>query len=312
MSSFMLATSVVIPLLIYMLIGMLARRLGIMKVENFRAVNNLIFKILIPLALFFDVYEADLGDAFRPDVFLYVFTALMISFFVIWFTVGRAIRMPGRSATMIQGIHRSNYVLFGSCISASLCGPAGLALNGALASMTVPLINILAVITFEVKRGGKVDVRHILISILKNPIVDAGILGIVFHLLHLKIPELLVQPLNTLGSLASPIALVTLGGILSFGSMAEHAKYLIAAVLGRLVAVPLVFVTAAALLGFRGEALVVCLAVFASPTAVASAPMAQAMGGDGELAGEIVATTSTVCILTIFGFVYTLSSLGLI
>lgn len=55
-------------------------------------------------------------------------------------------------------------------------------------------------------------------------------------------------------------------------------------------------------IGLRGDILVALLAVFASPTAVASTPMVQGMGGDGELAGEIVATTSVFCIVTLFSF----------
>ena len=54
------------------------------------------------------------------------------------------------------------------------------------------------------------------------------------------------------------------------------------------------------------------LAAFASPTAVASNPMAQAMGGNGELAGEIVVATSACCIITIFLFVWGLKAAGLV
>ena len=62
----------------------------------------------------------------------------------------------------------------------------------------------------------------------------------------------------------------------------------------------------------RGDFLVALLAIYASPTAVASAPMAQEMGGNGTLSGEIVATTTTFSIVTIFLFVFGLSGLGLI
>lgn len=49
-----------------------------------------------------------------------------------------------------------------------------------------------------------------------------------------------------------------------------------------------------------------------SPTTVASAPMAQTMGGNGELAGEIVATTSVLYVFTLFFFVFGMSHAGLI
>ena len=154
--------------------------------------------------------------------------------------------------------------------------------------------------------------RSIVLNILKYPLVDAGIIGCIFNLSGLRLPELLEEPLVSMAGIATPLALVTLGGLLSFGSIVSHRKYLTVAVLARLVFVPFVMLTAFALAGYRGDALVAVLAVFGSPTAVASAPMAQAMGGNGSLAGEIVAVTSVCCIVTIFLFVYVLSFTGLI
>ena len=72
MNSFFLAVSVVLPLLIYMMVGMLIRRLGILAEEHLKAMNKMIFRIMIPLALFFNVYRADIRSAVRPGLCLYV------------------------------------------------------------------------------------------------------------------------------------------------------------------------------------------------------------------------------------------------
>lgn len=109
-----------------------------------------------------------------------------------------------------------------------------------------------------------------------------------------------------------PLALVTLGGILSFRSMMRHRAYLISVSVLHLAVVPLLMVLAGVIFGYRGDVLILILAVFASPTAVASAPMAQTMGGDGDLAGEIVAATSVLCVFTLFLFVFVMSQMGLI
>lgn len=312
MESIALAVSVVFALIVYMLVGGLIRRFNILTKENFKALNGMVFRIFIPLTLFFNIYQADLKESIQGQVFGFVFAAILVTFFVSWIAVSRTVRNGADAATMIQGLYRSNYVLFGNYVATSLCGKNGVALVAALAALVVPMFNILAVILFECKRGGSVSFSEILVNICKNPLVEAGVLGCVFQLLHIRIPELLLDPLMTLGDLATPLALVTLGGLLSFESLLRHRAQLFAVNLGRLVIIPLVWLTAAVLLGMRGEVLVAVLAIFASPTAVASAPMAQAMGGNGALAGEIVATTTTFCIVSIFLLVFGLSSLGLI
>ena len=74
--------------------------------------------------------------------------------------------------------------------------------------------------------------------------------------------------------------------------------------------VPVIGLAVGILLGYRDVELVGLLAVFASPTAVASGPMAQAMGGNGQLAGEIIATTSAGCIVSIFLLILFLRGFG--
>ena len=178
--------------------------------------------------------------------------------------------------------------------------------------MVVPMFNIMAVILFETRRGGSVKASEIVISIFKNPLVDAALAGMILNFLNIPLPELLTSPLQKLGSIATPLALVVLGGSLSFGSLVRHKKYLTVTVLARLLLIPAIALTGAVLLGMRNEQLAVILAIFGSPTAVASVPMTYAMGGDGELAGEIVVTTTLFSVLSVFILVFLLSFFGFI
>lgn len=312
MEALLLAAKVVMPLFVYMTIGGWIRKVSIFSLENFKAQNRLVFRVFLPLTLFVNIYEADLGKTIRPGIFVFAFVCILLEFVASWILFTHTIRDRADASTMIQGVYRSNFVLFGNVVAGSLCGEEGLALVAALSALVVPLVNILAVILFEVKRANNLHIPELIISIFKNPLVDAGLLGCVFKLFRIPFPGFLYEPLATLGDIATPLALVTLGGILSFGSMVKHRKYLAVAAAGRLVVIPLLALAAAVAAGYRGDALVAVLAIFASPTAVASTPMAQSMGGNGELAGEIVAVTSVCCIVTMFLFVFFLSQAGFI
>lgn len=52
------------------------------------------------------------------------------------------------------------------------------------------------------------------------------------------------------------------------------------------------------------------ISVFASATAIASFTMTQQMGGDAELAGDIVVATSALCIVTMFAWSLLFKLLG--
>lgn len=308
----MLAVSVVFPLFLFMLLGFWIRKQKILSRDTLKSMNTMIFKILIPITLFMNIYQSGIRETMNGKLFLYVFIMVVASFILTWMAGARLISDTGDAASVIQGIYRSNYVLFGVTIGTSICGTEGIGVISALAAMVVPLFNILAVVLFGVLCEGKVKIGELLLGIIKNPLVDAGILGIFFSVLEIPLPGALTDALGDLGGIASPLALIVLGGMLSFESIRNHKVYLGAVVICKLLVIPAAAVALGLLFGFRNQELVAILAIFASPTAVASAPMAQSMGGNGILAGEIVAATSVFCIITLFIFVVVLSGSGFI
>ena len=66
------------------------------------------------------------------------------------------------------------------------------------------------------------------------------------------------------------------------------------------------------MMGFRGIALAGLFLVFASPTAASSYPMAKELGGNGELAGLIVAVNNVCSLMTIFLWLALLMSMNLL
>lgn len=311
MQGFALAFNVVVPLVVYMGIGVLTRLLGLFSEDTLKEMNAAIFKVFIPLSLFFDIFNADLGAAFQGPLMMWTAGLITASFVAALLVCKRTIPDRADVPTVAQGIYRSNTVLFGTVISRAIAGDEGAAITAALFVVVVPLLNILAVIDFEVMRGGRMNWRKTLWQIVKNPLVLAGIFGALANLSGIRLPEIVCQPLITLGTMASPLALVVLGATLSFRSMVSHKGRLLAAVFCKLVAVPAVCMTVMALLGYRGAAMASLLAMFASPTAVASTPMAQTLGGNVKLAGEIVALTTAFSVITVFLFVAVLSNIGM-
>jgi predicted permease len=111
---------------------------------------------------------------------------------------------------------------------------------------------------------------------------------------------------------ASPVLLFLLGAFLQPDGLRRDLKAVLWVSFGRLIVVPAITLLPAVLLGWRGVELASLLPVFASSTAVNSFTMAQQMGGDAELAGNIVVSTSALCSLTMFFWCFLFKALGLI
>lgn len=295
-----------------MLTGYVIRKLGILETETFQSLNRMIFKIFIPIMLFINIYESDFTSALDISLLLYAMLAVIIFYLLLCLIVPRFVKTRPDASVMIQGIYRSNLVLFGITVGTNLYPNRDIGVIAALSAFVVPLYNILSVILFESFRGQKASFRRALKGIITNPLVIGGVLGILFSLSGIRIPAVFENTLAQMGEMASPFALICLGGMLSFKSMKHHKKKLSVVMAGRLFIVPVIGLSIGILMGYRDVALVGLLAVFASPTAVASGPMAQAMGGNGQLAGEIIATTSAGCIISIFLLILCLKSFGFV
>ena len=176
MNNFILAVSVVFPLVVYMAVGMMIRRLHIFSEGNFKQLNGLIFRIFIPLTLFFNVYEVDLGDISKICEILVCVLGIPMAYVTVWIVLRKRIQDRAVRATMVQGMYRINFVLFGNSIGLSLCAQGGIPFLSAMQAVVVPIYNILAVVLFELESGKNVNLRKLLVSILKNPLVDAGVL----------------------------------------------------------------------------------------------------------------------------------------
>lgn len=75
---------------------------------------------------------------------------------------------------------------------------------------------------------------------------------------------------------------------------------------------PIFAVILTILLHFEPLERFVYLTMFATPIAASSYPMACNMGGDGELAGELVVISTAVSVVTIFIWIFVLKTIGLI
>lgn len=310
--SLWLSMKVVIPLVIFMSLGAVIRWKGWLSEGAVKEMNHVVFRVLLASMVFYNIYQADLAEDFDLRLLIFAAAALFSSFAIAAMAIGKKVKDKTVAPVLIQGVYRSNFVLFGLQVTASICGDGGLGMATVLISVIVPLYNMLAVILFEYYRCKDVDIMKLLGGIVKNPLIIASALGYLAIFLHVHLGTILEDTLKSISQMATPMSLILLGATVTLHGVKKYWKYTILCSVGRLAVIPALFLLLAALLGFRGPGLVALMVMLGSPTAVSSFPMASQMGGDGELAAQIVAMTTVCSIGTIFFWTYLLSRVGFI
>lgn len=310
MESLIMATKVVLPMAMMVGIGVLFRIFNLADGPTMKKVDNMIFKVFMPMVSFYNIYKTDFSTFENISYILYGVAVLMVLFFGAMFLVPRFVRPGPTAASYGQAIFRSNYLIFGAAVAESIYGAGNFGLVTLLGSVAVPLFNAQAAVLLETARHGTASAKKLTLAIAKNPTVIATVAGLVINFTGIVLPELVLDVVQDLAGLTTPLSFLSIGVTLSLGLVAKKA-YLLSAVALRLVIIPAIFVPLAALLGFRGQELCALMILFAAPTAVSSYPMAVAMGADGDFAAQMVAYTTVFCLPTIFLFTLVLNTLGL-
>ena len=311
LNNLLLTVNIVLPIFLVMAVGYFCRRIGLVSAENISAMNKLTFRVFLPASLCQSLMRVEPGSIVSPGVLAFGFAGTLVVFLLSFAVIPRIERENRRRGVMIQGLFRSNYAIFGIPLSEALF-PMG---DGGVAAMmviaTVPIFNVLGVLSLESFRGNRVNVKRILIGIAKNPLIWGCLIGFLLMQFQVPVPAFATSTLSKLAAVASPLALFVLGGSIDLQAFSHNARPLSITVLGRLVFVPMLMLTAAYAAGFRGVEFAVLMIVFGSPCAVNSYTMAAQMDGDAELAAQQVMLTTVLSSVSMFVMIFLFKTLGI-
>ena len=312
MENLKVSFEVVAPLLILMLIGAFIRKMNVIDNNTVKKMNGAVFKVFLPALIFNNIYNSSIDDVKDIKTALYTASVIFLSFLLSMAVVSLMEKDNRKRGAMIQGMCRSNFVIFGVPLCVSLIDESISGKISVAAAIVVPLLNVMSVIVLEIFRGGKPEFKKIIKGIITNPLIIASALGIITLLSGIRFNDIIESSLGDVSKIATPLALVLLGASINLGKVKGNLKQLVITLAGKLVVIPLVGISVAALLGMRGGDIALLIAAFSSPTAVSSYPMALQMDSDGELAAQIVAFGTTLCIITVFLWVFAAKQFGLI
>ena len=327
------AVNAVVPVVLLILLGYLLKQKKFITKDFVKNGNKLVFNVCLPCMLFINVYSIESFRSIEWSIVIYGVIMLVVIFLLGLITAIAVTKVPERQGVILQCSFRSNIAIIGLSLAAALGGEGAMAVAAIISSFTVPVVNILAVIALSMfKKDGqnKTSIKSVLLGIAKNPLIIAVAIGMVF----LGIRELqwalfgevvfsfsrdlkfLYTAVNNLKNIATPFALLVLGGQFEFSAVKGLLKEIVAGTGWRIVLAPLLGLGVAALLssrmGWGINEFPGLVALFGSPVAVSSAVMAGAMGSDEQLATQLVVWTSIFSIVTIFAEVCILMGAGLL
>lgn len=312
MENLILSLNVVLPLFITISLGYFLKYLNMFDNNTLDTMNNITFKSFLPVLLFYNIYKTDLHETFNLKIIIFSVTCVIVLYLLLYLIVPLIEKDNKKRGALLQGLFRSNFVIFGLPITESLFGSEKVGVAALLIAVIVPLFNMLSVLALETFRGGKLNFKKIFIGIIKNPLIIASCLGVLTLLLKIKIPTAIEKTISDVSKIATPLSLILLGASFKFDNIKKYLKQTTIAVIGKTILIPCIILPICIMFGYRDVELSTLMIIFAAPTAISSFTMAKQMDSDSDLAGQIVVFTSAFCVITVFMWIFILKQFYLI
>jgi len=307
-------TNIVLPVFLMIILGYFIRRIGVIKESFVDVISNFVFNVSLPALIFMKISVLDLTRVLDFKQIGFYYAGTLLAYFIIWGLSTLFIKDGRDLSVFVQGAYRGNLVIVGFAIIANLFGDEGLGRASIILAFILPLYNILAVIilTVPMRKIRKLNFRKTLIEIILNPLIISVIVALPFSIFKIKLPVVVTTTGNFLADVALPLALVGIGASLNLKNLKRASGFAFTASSIKLIVVPSIVIFIAYLLGYRGLDLGIMLVLFSCPTAIASFIMAQAMGCNGKLAGNIVLISTLGSVITMSFGIVLFKQLGLI
>jgi predicted permease len=316
MNNFVFALNIIFPIFILLAIGYLVSHIGWMSKKSLKNLNGFIFRLLLPLMLFINIYNMDKAavvsnEAIKTIAAIYLTLICIASIMAL--ILNRTTDLKNsQKGVIIQAWFRGNTIIYGLPVVLSIYGQSSLDKVNLVIISIVPLINVLAVIVLQLYRGKSLNFLAMLLSIIKNPLIIGTALGFAFFYLNIKIPAIILKPITDLSKTATPMAFIVLGGTLELSKIGKNLNLIIFSCIGRLIVTPLIALLVLLAFGVEGVYLGTAVSCLAAPSAVGSFTMASEMDGDADLASLIVVISTVVSVVSIFFWVLVLKTLNLL
>ena len=239
----------VLPVFFVMALGFFAGKRKIVDNSNVGSLNHLVMLFALPISLFTAIAATDrsviLSNWWLAVVLIVV---MLVTYAVVYVIQIKAYKLPaGVAAVQTLTTSFPNYAAIGLPLTAAVFGPsAALAVAVAIAagSITISPLTVALLENDRAKEAGESGStgRRFLKALgtsIRKPIFIGPVVGLVWSLLAIPVPDLLSTTLREIGGVAAGVALFLTGLILSAQAIRVTGNVVVSSLI-KVVAQPLI------------------------------------------------------------------------
>ena len=273
------------PLITLIVVGYVLKRTAYLNDGFWAGAEKLNYYILFPAMLFGNLATAQI-DLSMVNTILIILAVMFGLSCAVLYLFKRILNIhPARFGVFTQSNVRFNTYI-GLAIVASLFQAEGMTIFAILLAISIPIVNIISVLALTEQDG--MDVKTIVKSLVKNPLIMGCVVGIAFNFSGLNLWEGINHFIKQLAICSLPLGLMCVGAALQFMALKKDLLPLIVNTFSRLIIMPLLAFFVCKWFGFSDLETQIFVLYFALPTASASYILTKVLGGDSQLMAGVI------------------------
>lgn len=291
---------IILPIILLIGVGMILQRAFHLDMKTF---SKLILYYYIPALAFIKIYEAKATAWLLLNV-----AGFLLLQFIVLFLIGKIASKLGKHTKKLASSFSNSIVLTNN-------GNVGIPVNDlafhhnplALSiQMMVVLFELFITFTYGLinASAANMGLKKTISQFIKMPVLYCLVLGLFFNMPHIRLPDFVSIPLNTVANGMLSLALVSIGAQIATLKLYSNTRIVLLSSLIRLIVSPLIAFALIYVLDLHGIVAQALWIASAIPTSRNSASLALEYGNEPEFAAQTVLISTLFSSITLTIVIY--------
>ena len=292
----------ILPIFLLLLFGALLQSRRFPAEGFWPGVDKLVYWVLFPSMLFFNISKADLSSLVLPSYAVILGSSLFaVSMLALVISLTNRVNRPTGTSILQASIRFNSFIAL--ALASAIYGEQGLILATLGAAILIPIVNVVLVVTMVSLHGNKnsKSLSSLLIKeLVKNPLIVSIAAGVLVNVADIGDYVFLLTDLTGLLARATlPLVLLAVGASLRMSELKSSPQLLVLSTCARLIGFPLFIGIGSTLLGLGP--LEACVAVLfgAVPTATSGYALATQLGGNASILSVFISVQTGLTLITL-------------
>lgn len=258
--------------------------------------EKLNYYVLFPSLLFSSLATADMHIAHIDTILIVIFLVMALAICSVYcFAKIKKIAIS-QIGVYVQSLIRFNTYI-GLSIATTMNNPEIKSILVNILAITIPFVNVVSILSLTPKH--QLKIKHIFISLIKNPLISSCLVGILFNVFNIPLWQGFSNLLSAFSNSSLMLGLLCVGTAIQLNTIKIYFKTSLIISLLRIVVIPCVAFICLQCFELDYSAVVAIMIFFSIPTASSAYILTKLLNGDYQLMAAVISLQTLLSVFSL-------------